>query len=567
MCNSLFLYFLYVDTLMERIRQTYIHLGPSWRIDCEYVISYRVTDNTQETYIEESTEDLLSIDESSSVPNVPNDNELVKALHKRDTEKRVLFVGEPGIGKSHLFRSIASKWANGKILKDVILIYLQLDHVPRGACILKEFLKLMKLDDSEQEIYNLILKLHKKKSIVLLDGISNWSRFCNATSNNANQNVNFLTIEELLESDNTYFKKMKVWVTSRNVEAGMKVMKGNYTKVNLIGLNERQRKKFFKQFLKMKKSGKKIRRISTKEQQQYKCKLDEKHYIRTLCKIDETIRSPVVSWYLATRYYSEANTEDLQRRVATRYYSEANTEDLQRRVATRYCSEANTEDLQRREATCYCSEANTEDLQRRVDTYSTDFSDMVETTRAFIRSKTVYLDQLVCLLEVKTTDDNDYEICAQMLQLKDLVYNHIKDEYFQKAMLRLLMTLKEANMVIKSLEIYGACPINLFSCLPEIEQRLVFYNVSFTEIHFIAVIRTLSQQKLTVEFHDSKVPGTFPVTKLLDNCSTTNLSVFRYKGNECLSKLSWEEGVWTKQKAGEDIRHNLQENMPIEQDY
>ncbi|PIK33984.1 hypothetical protein BSL78_29201 [Apostichopus japonicus] len=405
---------------MERIKQTYIRQGPSWRSDCECDISYPVTDNTQGTNTEEPAEELLLIDESRSVLNVTNDDELVKALHKRDTEKRALIVGESGIGKSHLFRSIASKWAKGEILKDVILIYLQLNHVPREACILKEFLKLMKLENPEKEIHSLILELQRNKSIVLLDGISNWSRFCNTTSNKAKENVNFLTIEELLESDNTKFKEMEVWVTSRNVEADMKVMKGNYTKVNLKGFNEEQRKKFLNKFLEIKNSEEKIRRLSAKEQQQYKCKLiDENKY-------------------------------------------------------------------------------------------------------------------KICLLEVGGTDDNDYMKWARMLQLEKLVFNHIKDEYFQDAILRLLKTLKETDSEITSLRVYGDCPIKLFTYLPKIEQRLVIYNVPFTEINFIAVIQALSQRELTLEFSYSEVPETFPVIKLLNNYSTTNLSVFRYKGEKIL---------------------------------
>ncbi|XP_071843236.1 uncharacterized protein [Apostichopus japonicus] len=499
------------DTWMKRIKQTYIPLGSSWRIDCEYDISYSVTDNTQETNTKEPAENLLLVDESSSVHNVTNDDELVKALHNCDTEKRVLFVGESGIGKSHLFRSIAIKWANGQILKDVILIYLQLDHAPRGACVLKEFLKLMKRDNSKKEIYSLICDLQREKSIVLLDGISNWSRCCNTSSNNANTNVNFLTIEELLESDNTHFKKMKVWATSRNVEA-MKVMKGNYTKVHLKGLNEENRKKFFNKFLDIN-SEEKIRRLSAKKRQQYKCKLiDQNKYKSILCDKDVLTRSPVVSWYLAT---------------------------------------------------VFCSEANTEDIKRRVETYCNDFPDMVKTTKALMESKYIDLDfdLLVCLLEVGGANDNDYMTCAMMLHLKKLVFNHIKHEYFQEAMLRLLKTLKETDRVIKSLTIYGACPIKLFSCLPKIEQRLVIHNFPFTEIDFIAVLRTLSHQKLTLEFHDTEVPETFPVIKLLDNYSTTNLSVFRFKGEENPAKLSWEEAVWTKCTTEEDIHPSLEENM------
>ncbi|XP_071843304.1 uncharacterized protein [Apostichopus japonicus] len=499
---------------MERIKQTYIRQGPSWRSDYECDISYPVTDNTQGTNTEEPAEELLLIDESRSVLNVTNDDELVKALHKRDTEKRVLFVGESGIGKSHLFRSIASKWAKGKILKDVILIYLQLNHVPREACILKEFLKLMKRENPEKEIYSLVLELQRNKSIVLLDGISNWSRFCNTTSNKAKENVNFLTIEELLESDNTKFKEMEVWVTSRNVEADMKVMKGNYTKVNLNGFNEEQRKKFLNKFLEIKNSEEKIRRLSAKEQQQYKCKLiDENKYKSMLCDKDVLTRSPVVSWYLATMYYSEANTEDIQSRVGT---------------------------------------------------YSKDFPNMVETTKALMESINIDLDfdLLVCLLEVGGTNEIDYRRCAMMLQLKKLVFNLIEHEYFQGAMLRLLKTLKETDSEITSLTVYGDCPIKLFTYLPKIEQRLVIYNVPFTEINFIAVIQALSQRELTLEFHDSEVPETFPVIKLLNNYSTTNLSVFRYKGEENPSKLSWKEGLWTKWTDEEDILSSVEENRP-----
>ncbi|PIK35909.1 hypothetical protein BSL78_27260 [Apostichopus japonicus] len=211
-------------TLFGEIRQNLIPFTDECCGDNQYVIT---SANSDETH-------------------VTNTDDLLKALSEGERGNRVLFVGEPGIGKSHLFRDISRKWKNREILKDVILIYIKLDNVPRGSCILEEHMELLRREIATEEEQSKLDNLENEESIVMLDGVSNWSRLRNTASNTANEKK--LTVEQLLMGDIGKFSKMKLWVTSRNRENDVKRMQEPYTTVNVRGFTETQRNLFFKSF-------------------------------------------------------------------------------------------------------------------------------------------------------------------------------------------------------------------------------------------------------------------------------------------------------------------------------
>ncbi|PIK56608.1 hypothetical protein BSL78_06464 [Apostichopus japonicus] len=376
-------------TLLEELKD--ISLINSYCSDCQYTITY--TDN--------------------GISHANNADELFAALSKGELGNRVLFVGEPGIGKSHFFRDISGKWRKGEILQDFILIYIQLENVPKDACILEVLMKLVGRAMSAAEADRIILDLQSKESIVMLDGISNWSRLHNSVTND--DKGKRLTINQLLEGDVAEFSKMKIWVTSRKLDHDVKIMNTPNTRVDVVGFNESQRNLFFERFRQLKESKQNDKEMEKhvrleRNQQGGKGKEFDPEERPLTVKLLEDISS---AWQTHMKNIITDGCNDCLVRSPL----------IARLFASIYLNN--------------CNEDNTTlaDLLFRFST------EQGKTTETLVASGNC--DLLACLLEVGTNGEEEYQKYVRILHMKKLLFRHISDEYYQEAILHLLKTCKE----------------------------------------------------------------------------------------------------------------------------
>ncbi|PIK56636.1 hypothetical protein BSL78_06492 [Apostichopus japonicus] len=392
-----------VDTLMKHLKQSYISFKRTWCSDSTYKITFNIKNGKR-------------------CKTVTKDNELIDALFLNGNDKRVLFCGERGIGKSQLFRHIAKRWMKGEILKDFMLVYLQLPYVPKGANILEETLKLLKHEICQQACQELSSHFKEKKSIVMLDGINDWSRLT-TDSNIDNRNTDTLTVENLLKGNPEHFKNMRIWISSVNIEENQELVQGLYTKVELTGFTNKQREEFIRQEM----SGKSWKITSYVE--------------KLLWKAD----TPSIEDALERREENFPTRSPLITRFITSSYLTLNGRDR-------------------------------DQLAKHLLNFITHMSD---TIKFFIESKN--FDILACLLKVGTKTVDEYKKYAQMLQMKELVFRQSGSDYYEEAILHLLKTLDETGRKPYSVEVYNANPIRLLSYLPKVEKQVVFYNAQFSE--------------------------------------------------------------------------------------
>ncbi|XP_071843278.1 uncharacterized protein [Apostichopus japonicus] len=463
----------------------------SYCSDCQYTITYT----------------------NNGISHVNNADELIAALFKGERANRVLFVGEPGIGKSHLFRDISRKWRKGEIFKDYILIYFQLENVPKDACILEELMKLLGRKKSAAEANRIIYDLQRKKSIVMLDGISNWSRLHNNATNDGKGKR--LTIKQVLEGDVAEFSKMNIWVTSRKLDHDMKVTNTPYTRVEVVGFTESHRSLFFERYRQLKES-----KQNDKEKQKH-VRLERK------------------------RREGKGNEFDPEERPLNVKHSEDISSSWQTHmeaIRTDGCSDylARSPLIARLFASIYLSNCN-EDNKPLADYLFRFITEKKQTTLTLIESGNC--DLLACLLEVGTNGEEEYQKYVRKLHMKKVLFRHMTDEYYLEAVLHLLKTCKETKITIDSLEIHGDFPIVQLSNFPDIYQRLVFHGVKLAEKEqFKAVIRTFQQMKIKIEFHNSKVPERLSEDELQD---IGYFEVLRKNESDTFERLS-EDGEWTK---------------------
>ncbi|XP_071843234.1 uncharacterized protein [Apostichopus japonicus] len=446
---------------------------------------------------------------NSDETHVTNTDDLLKALSEGERGNRVLFVGEPGIGKSHLFRDISRKWKNGEILKDVILIYIKLDNVPRGSCILEEHMELLRREIATEEEQSKLDNLENEESIVMLDGVSNWSRLRNTASNTANENK--LTVEQLLMGDIGKFSKMKLWVTSRNRENDVKRMQEPYTTVNVRGFTETQRNVFFKKLWQQKES-----EIDAIEKESGTLLGRRKKESGALKHDPE--ETPLNTTFIA--HISDAWQTHMGKISHSNDY--INRSPL---IACLFASmHLNT---------------NNEGNSKEEENLFGFFQEKHDTTKNLLESGN--WDLLACLFEVGTNDEEEYQKYVKMLQLKELIFKHITDEYYQEAIQHLLKSCGETETVIQSLEIHGGCPIVTLSNLPKKLDRLVFHGFHLAKKDdFKCVMKTVSQKTKTIEFHDSKVPERLSEGELQN---IGNLEVLRTNGGITFERLC-KDGEW-----------------------
>ncbi|XP_071843736.1 uncharacterized protein [Apostichopus japonicus] len=474
-------------TLLEEL--TDISSINSYCSDCQYTITYT----------------------NNEISRVNNADELIAALSKGDQGNRVLFVGEPGIGKSHLFRDMSRKWSKGEIFKDYILIYFQLENVPKDACILEELMTFLGRKKSAAEANRIILELQRKKSIVMLDGISNWSRLHNTVTNDGKGRR--LTIKQVLEGDVADFSKMNIWVTSRKLDHYVKIMNTTYTRVDVVGFTESHRNLFFKRFRQLKES-----KQNDKEKQKH-VRLEKKQHEEKGKDVDPEERP-----------LNAKHSEDISNAWKT------HMEDIITDGWSDYLSRSPL--IARFFASIYLNNCN-EDNKPLADHLFRFSTEKTQSTETLVKSGN--FDLLACLLEVGTHDEEEYRKYANMLHMKKLLFRHMPDEYHQEAILHLLKSCKETKITIGSLEIHGDFPIVQLSNLPTIYERLVFHGVNLAEKdQFKAVIRTFQQMKITIEFHNSKVPENFSKDELQN---IGNLEVLRTNESNTFERLS-EDGEW-----------------------
>ncbi|XP_071843233.1 uncharacterized protein [Apostichopus japonicus] len=476
-------------TLLEELKD--ISSINSYCSDCQYTITY--TDN--------------------GISHVNNADELVAAFLKGERDNRVLFVGEPGIGKSHLFRDISRKWRNGEILQDFILIYIQLENVPKDACILEELMTFLRRKKSAAEANRIILDLQRKKSIVMLDGISNWSRLHNNVTNDDKGKI--LSIKKVLEGDVTDFSKMKIWVTSRKLDRDVKVLNTPYTRVDVIGFTESQRTVFFERLSQLKESKKKQKhkeinvRLGRKQREEKGKDVNPEE--RPLnANVLEDISS---AW--------QTHIEDIITDGCNDYLSRSPL--IARLFASIYLNNCNGD-----------NKTLVDDLFRFITEEEKE-----QTMESLVKSGNC--DLLACLLEVGTHDKEEYNKYAMLLHMKKLLFMHMTDEYYQNAILHLLKTCKERKTEFTSLEIYGDSPIVQLRELPIIHDQLVFHRVHLaTTDEFKAVISMVHKKTKTIKFHNSTVPERLSENELQD---IGNFEVLRNNDGNTFERLS-EDGEW-----------------------
>ncbi|XP_071843265.1 uncharacterized protein [Apostichopus japonicus] len=491
-------------TLLEEVKQTnmleelkQVSFSDSWCGDCQYTITY--TDN--------------------DISNVNKADELITVLSKRDQGNRVLFVGEPGIGKSHLFRDISRKWKNGEIMKDVILIYLQLQYLSKDACILDELMKMLNREKSVDEANSLILELERKDSIVMLDGISNWSRLHNDDNNISNVvSKKRLTVEHILKGYIGNFRNMKLWVTSCNIDKDLNVMSKPYTRIDVIGFNEIQRTAFFEKIW--------------QENEDKKLEENMEEYRMLKEKQQE----------------SKDQTLNPEARPLNYKLAEDILENWQFQMETVYhCKDFITQSpLIARLFASIQLDTNSTMLEQDLFMF---FAEKLQTIEKLVENGN--FDILACLLEVGTQDDEKYKEYAKMLQMKKLVFHHSTEEYYQDAILHLLKKCKEAETTFKSLEIHGDFPIVQLSGLPNIDDWLVFHGVHLAnKDKFKAVMEKVPQMTKKIKFYESKTPERLSQDELQDIVDIEKIEVFRKTEDAPYERLckngEWEK--WTREQ-------------------
>lgn len=134
---------------------------------------------------------------------------LLNTLEKNGREHTVLFLGKAGIGKTCLLRHILRMWSNKKILKDQILIYLQVLQINAETSLIEEIKEMLpsgteiSIDDSHQTLRN---------TIIIVDGIRHLKK-----SKHVDE-VKQDSLWNLLTKQNNTFPKMKVWVACREID-------------------------------------------------------------------------------------------------------------------------------------------------------------------------------------------------------------------------------------------------------------------------------------------------------------------------------------------------------------
>ncbi|PIK44450.1 hypothetical protein BSL78_18697, partial [Apostichopus japonicus] len=404
-------------TLKRKLKQSYIPLRGIWCSDSTYHIT------------------LHKIKSGQGNIAANKDDILLHHLCRSDHDKRVFFCGERGIGKSHLFQNIARRWMNGEILQDYILIYLQLDYVPKDSNILEEILTKLRYKISEEAFQTLHNDLTSKKSIVMLDGINNWSRLSITSSSLHNVYKHNPTVEELLDPKVSKYEKMEIWVTSDNNE----LFRENTTRVKLQGFNKQQMKDFFGMEMhgkmwKILKVVEGIRQRPAAETPVQKM-LDNFNKHQNIYDNPDRTVSPLIARLFQSVYLNTNGSSSMTTIIFLNFFEEGKTVPF--------------------------------------ITQSTNF------------------DILACLLEVGTKDKEEYELYARKLQMRKLVFRQSTSGYYKEAILILLKTLNETSVNLDSLEIYDDEPFRLLSYLPKVENLVEFYNPRFSEYpHCIQIANT-----------------------------------------------------------------------------
>lgn len=158
-------------------------------------------------------------------------------------DSRLLFISDPGYGKTFFFNAILGRWIKGGLMPGVILIYIPLKFLTTTSCILKE-LNLI-LQRKRKSVDDLQTLLEQRESILLLDGLTDL-RSDEMSIDNVHQcrdagNCLF-TVENLLKRESVAFPKMKLWVSSRPTED--RLFEEPYRLINLVGFNNRQKDEY-----------------------------------------------------------------------------------------------------------------------------------------------------------------------------------------------------------------------------------------------------------------------------------------------------------------------------------
>ncbi|PIK35908.1 hypothetical protein BSL78_27259 [Apostichopus japonicus] len=265
-----------MDALTESLKQIYIPFGEYWCGESQYEVTY--TDGRNKTM--NTVDDLLA------------------SLPKDPKNKRVLFIGKSGIGKSRLFRTIAKKWMDGEILQDVILIYLQLEHLCTDSNILEALHASLKPDKNSITVDTLRMKLQKERCVVMLDGLSNVGRSQNTTQNNDKKNE--FTVKKLFLDEKNTYKNMEIWITCRSqIDAESVIGRSleSNIKVNFHGFTNSQRDNFFSRCLPV--NGNSINDIANAWQDYIKDNPND--------NLDGRYSSPLIAQLFAS-YYSQKDT-------------------------------------------------------------------------------------------------------------------------------------------------------------------------------------------------------------------------------------------------------------------
>ncbi|PIK44449.1 hypothetical protein BSL78_18696 [Apostichopus japonicus] len=377
-------------------------------------------------------------------------------------------------------------------------------------------MKLLNRENSVEEANSLILELERKDSIVMLDGISNWSRLHSYDNVSNSVSEKRLTLEHILKGNIGNFRKMKLWVTSRNIDKDLKVMSKPYTRVDVIGFTESQRNACFERFWQEKRDKKNEENIKD-----YRM-LEEKQQ-----KWEDQTSKP------EERPLNFKLVADILENWQSQMTTVSNCKDYITRSPL----------IARLFASIYLH-TNREDNTMLEQNLFLFFENKPETIRNLL--EVGKCDLLACLLEVGRQDEEKYKEYAKMLQLEKLVFNHSKEEYYQDAILHLLKSCEETETTIKSLEIYGDFPIVRLSSLPIIRDQLVFHEVHLADkAKFKAVLKKVPKMTKQIKFYDSEIPERLSQDELQDIVDIEKIEVFRKTEDASYERLC-KNGEWEK---------------------
>lgn len=166
--------------------------------------------------------------------------------HFFKNSKRVLMIGEAGFGKTYLLQRVQQQWAEGNILKDVIIMYIRLGGLSKSSCIVEEVVNSM--NGKIQSVEAIFNAMREMDTLVLLDGLSHLKLENDSALKTSTYKT--ITVEHLLNNELNSFPRLKVWATVRLNKIREFLFLARDTSVNLNGFTDLQRETYWEKTIK-----------------------------------------------------------------------------------------------------------------------------------------------------------------------------------------------------------------------------------------------------------------------------------------------------------------------------